>query len=207
MLKQGEQYSAEDFIALKEKVKAEMLRRCHTGSLEVYGGESYDFVMTPAKGLQILADQANKIIEPINAVNDSGISIQKVGDPAMAMNALDAKIMVYSVAPTEGTEHYCRESCSGLCYTSCSSGCTDECTSGCGSVCSSSCTGTCTGTCSGTCSSSCTDTCISGCAWHCTNGCGGTCTGCTGGCTGNCTNTCSGSSSGIQGGGNQEPGS
>lgn len=189
MLKQGEQYSAEDFIALKNKVKAEMLRRCHTGSLEAYGGEDYDFATAPAKGLQILADQANKIIEPMNAVNDSGFSVQNIGDPAMAMNVLDAKVSVYSAAPNEGTEHYCRESCSGLCYTACSGSCTGECTGGCGGECSSNCTGSCTGSCSGSCTGSCTGSCVSGCAWHC-NGCGGT-------CSGSCTGTCGGGASTI----------
>ena len=63
MLEQGNQYSASDFIELKSKVKAEMLRRCYTGSLEGYGSEAYDFFIMPQSGGQILTEQANKIIE------------------------------------------------------------------------------------------------------------------------------------------------
>lgn len=190
MLKQGEQYSAEDFIALKNKVKAEMLRRCHTGSLEAYGGEEYDFSTIPEKGLQILAEQANKIIEPINAIDNSGFTVRNIGDPAMAMNGLDAKITAYSVIPEDSAEPGCKESCSGLCYTVCSSECTGECAGECGETCTTSCTGKCTGSCTGTCSTSCFGGCISGCSWDCTNGCGNSCTSlCADNCVSDCGNT------------------
>jgi len=198
MLKQGEQYSAEDFIALKNKVKAEMLRRCYVGDLSSYGGSDYDFAVQPQAGGQIMAEQANKIIEPMNAINDSGFILQNGGDPAMAMDQLNAKIAVYESASLSATDHFCKASCAGLCYTECSDTCTGDCTGSCGESCSTNCSTTCTGTCSGTCSTSCTGTCVSGCAWHCTNTCGGS--GCTGSCTGNCTNSCSGSTSGTGGG-------
>lgn len=174
MLKKGEQYSASDFIALKARVKAEMLRRCHTGSVAEYGGANYDFTINPSSGGQLLIDQINKIIVPMNAVNNTGISQKKVGDQAIALNALVTKITQYEEAPFEGESHGCNASCTGLCHTECSTGCTGECTEACGGNCTTSCTGTCQGTCSNSCS----------------GGCSGDCTG--QGCMGNCVGTCSG---------------
>ena len=168
MLKQGEQYSASDFVALKAKIKKEMLRRCYTGSVAAYGGAKYDFNTNPEKGGQILAEQANKIIEPMNQINNSGFSLQEIGDPAMAMNALDAKITAYSAALNEGTGHYCNASCTGLCHTACSGSCTGTCTTECGENCTTSCQNTCQGACSGECAT---------CGWDCKNGCYGGCYG------------------------------
>ena len=181
MLEQGVQYSASDFIALKNKINAEMQRRCYTGSLVEYGGEAYAFNIDPQNGTQILADQANKVIIPVNAVNDSGVLPQNIGDPAKALNVLDAKITVYASAPLEGTNHYCKASCSGLCHTSCSTTCTGTCSVACGNDCTTSCTGTCTGTCKDGCSGSCTGGCGVGC---------GACADCSGGCLGSCAGSC-----------------
>ena len=38
---------AERFAALKARVKAECLRRCHTGSVAEYGGEKYEYTNSP----------------------------------------------------------------------------------------------------------------------------------------------------------------
>lgn len=185
MLEKGVQYSASDFIALKARVKAEMLRRCHTGSVAEYGGANYDFTINPNSGGQLLIDQINKIIVPMNAVNNTGVSQKKVGDQAMALNALVAKITQYEAAPFEGESHGCNASCTGLCHTECSTGCTGECTETCGGNCTTSCTGTCQGTCSETCSGSCGTTCGDGCSGGCGNSCQGSCSGtCYWGCTG-----------------------
>lgn len=191
MLEQGIQYSSSDFIALKAKVKEEMLRRKYTGSLEEYGGENYDFTIVPQTGTQILADQANKIITPINAVDDSGFSIRQVGDPAKAMNVLDAKITAYAAAPLEGENHYCKESCSGLCSTACGDSCGGECSDTCGGECATECGDECTGTCKKSCTGDCTGYCGGACAFGCGGdctgqGCMGTCQSCTGSCTGSC---------------------
>lgn len=186
MLEQGEKYSASDFIALKNKVNAEMQRRCYTGSLVEYGGAAYAFNIAPQNGTQILADQANKVITPINAVNDSGIVAQNIGDPAKALNVLDAKVTAYASAPLEGTNHYCKASCSGLCHTACSGSCSGTCTTACGGNCETSCTGGCTGTCNNTCTGSCTGSCTGGCGVGC-----GSCADCSGGCYGSCTGSCS----------------
>lgn len=40
---------AERFAALKARVKAECLRRCHTGSVAEYGGEKYEYTNSPTE--------------------------------------------------------------------------------------------------------------------------------------------------------------
>lgn len=185
MLEQGKQYSASDFMALKEKVKAEMLRRCHEGSLAAYGGDDYDF--TAEKGTQILAEQVNKIIVPINQIDDSGFTIQNIGDHAKALNVLDELITTYSEAPLDGSGHMCNASCSGLCYTGCAGDCGGTCSTGCGGTCKGGCGG-CDGSCVGTCGHSCRDTCSDGCKTTCRLGCGD---GCTDSCAASCGNSCS----------------
>lgn len=186
MLKQGEQYSASDFIELKRKVKNEMLRRRYTGSLYSYGGEGYDFTVTPEPGKQITTEQANKIIEPMTAISYSGMSVQNPGDQAKAMDQLNAMIAIYEAAPLEGESHCCRTSCSGLCYTGCSAECTGSCEGGCGENCENGCLNTCTGSCSGTCRGGCYGGC-GGCDYGCLYGCGASCTGT---CSGSCIDTC-----------------
>lgn len=209
MLEQGKQYSASDFIELKSKVKAEMLRRCYTGSLKEYGSTTYDFSTKPQTGGQILTEQANKIIEPMNAINDSGFAPQNIGDPAKAMDQLYAKILTYSSAPLAGSGHYCNASCSGLCSTACSATCSGECTGECGgnctTSCGNSCTGSCTGSCSGSCSGGCGGDCTgSGCQGYCSGSCGGCGQYCSGSCVGGCSTSCvggcyNGCSGGCQG--------
>lgn len=214
MLERGIQYSVSDFIALKEKVKAEMLRRCYEGSLAAYGGADYDFAVTPKNGSQILAEHVNKIIVPINQINDSGFTVQNIGDIAKAMNTLDELITAYSEVPLNGEDHFCNASCTGLCSTSCYGTCGGTCDDSCSSTCSgtcrnncaggcyrgclTSCTGGCGGTCVESCASSCYDTCKNGCYAFCSNDCAGGCSGscsgsCSGGCSLTCTSTCKGS--------------
>lgn len=188
MLEQGKQYSASDFLALKAKVKAEMLRRCYEGSLAAYGGADYDF--TTAKGEQLLAEHVNKIIGPMNQINDTGFTTQNIGDPAMALSELDAIITSYSEAPLDGTGHMCNASCSGLCSTGCAGSCGGGCSTGCGGTCKGGCggcDGSCVGTCQGRCTGSCKDTCSGGCTASCQAGCALTCEdGCTQSCMASC---------------------
>jgi hypothetical protein len=40
---------AERFAELKARVKAECLRRCHTGSVAEYGGEKYEYTNSPTE--------------------------------------------------------------------------------------------------------------------------------------------------------------
>ena len=59
---------ADRFTALKEKVKAEMLRRNQDGTVEDYGGAAYDYTVEPAAGKTIRAAHRDKLVPPMRAV-------------------------------------------------------------------------------------------------------------------------------------------
>ena len=44
--------TASQLKSIKSRIKSEMLRRCHNGSVSVYGGASYDFTIEPVGGGQ-----------------------------------------------------------------------------------------------------------------------------------------------------------
>ena len=67
----GSTVLASDINALKARVKAEMNRRAHTGSLTGYASSSYDFSTVPGTGVRILAEHHNKIVTPMRAVNST----------------------------------------------------------------------------------------------------------------------------------------
>lgn len=77
-LKQGEIEVANDLIALKDKITAEMARRSHDiqvggttgGSLAKYskGSWLYNDTDMPKAGGVPTASQANKVITPVNAI-------------------------------------------------------------------------------------------------------------------------------------------
>ena len=174
----GNQYLASEFNALKARVKAEMQRRQYNGSLTTYGGTSYDYTVTPAAGNTVLIEHMNKLVQPLNAINATGMTTVKTGDPIQAIQALNTFLTAaekYSL--TSSTTDW-KSSCTGLC------------TTGCGNTCTG-CSGTCTGTCSTTCTGSCSGGC-SGCGGNCTGKCYG-CKGCSGGCSGcaGCGSSCS----------------
>lgn len=183
-----EQCLAQEMIDLKARVKAEMNRRCHNGSLTAYAGIAYDYTVVPEVGGQMFTEHVNKIVVPMNAITASGMEEQVVGDQAMAMDGIDAKLTVYEVEPMQenGTS-----SCSGACSGLCVGGCYNNC-SGCGSSCSYNCSTDCgVDGCS-----NCTGYCKGGCKENCTGGCKGTCntecTNCGARCANNCENTCRG---------------
>ena len=191
-----EQCLAQEMIDLKARVKAEMQRRNGNGSLVAYAGTDYDYTVDPAAGGQMLTEHVNKIVVPMNAITASGMTEQAVGDQAMAMDGIDAKLTVYVAEPAQknGTSS-CSGACSGLCVSSCYSSCGGSCSVGCGS-----CTGGCTGSCGGgdeTCSTQggsdgCSGNCGSNCKTDgCTAYCGMSCWGkCSSNCSGGCENTC-----------------
>ena len=191
-----EQCLAQEMIDLKARVKAEMNRRCHNGSLTAYAGIAYDYTVAPESGGQMLTEHVNKIVVPMNAITASGMTEQAVGDQAMAMDGIDAKLTVYEVEPMQknGTS-----SCSGACSGLCVGGCYNNC-SGCGGACSYSCSGECDTTCSTDCGvdgcSNCTGSCKGGCHKTCKGYCKGTCdkecNDCGTQCSHNCKNTCRG---------------
>ena len=191
-----EQCLAQEMIDLKARVKAEMQRRKGNGSLVAYAGTDYDYTVDPAAGGQMLTEHVNKIVVPMNAITASGMTEQAVGDQAMAMDVIDAKLTVYVAEPAQkNATSSCSGACSGLCVSSCYSSCGGSCSVGCGS-----CTGGCTGSCGGcdeTCSTQCgSDGCSGNCGSNCkTDGCtaycGMSCWGkCSSNCSGGCENTC-----------------
>lgn len=189
-----EQCLAQEMIDLKARVKAEMNRRCRNGSLTDYAGTAYDYTVAPEAGGQMFTEHVNKIVVPMNAITASGMEEQVVGNQAMAMDGIDAKLTVYEVEPMQknGTSS-CSGACSGLCvggcYNNCS-GCGSSC-GGCGG-CSAECKNDCNTTCSGNCGGS---SCGGGCGpcTGCLGACGAdACTGCTASCRVDCTGYCAG---------------
>ena len=191
-----EQCLAQEMIDLKARVKAEMQRRKGNGSLVAYAGTDYDYTVDPAAGGQMLTEHVNKIVVPMNAITASGMTEQAVGDQAMAMDVIDAKLTVYVAEPAQkNATSSCSGACSGLCVSSCYSSCGGSCSVGCGSCggCSGGCTGDCNETCSNQCGSDgCSGNCGSNCKRDgCTAYCGMSCWGkCSSNCSGGCENTC-----------------
>lgn len=194
------QILASDFVSLKARVKAEMNRRCRSGSLTAYAGTAYDYSVVPANGAIVKPEHLNKLVVPINAISPSGYTEKAAGDAVPELATLDAKLAAHEAYPMRGSGSDCASGCSGLC----SSGCYNSC-SGCGGSCSydcSGCSGTCTGDCQGTCSGGCStscggacwrDGCTSNCTAACRMDCSGSCKGkCTGSCIANCANNCYG---------------
>lgn len=185
------QILASDFVSLKARVKAEMNRRCRSGSLTAYAGAAYDYSVVPANGVIVKPEHLNKLVVPINAISPSGYTEKAAGDAVPELATLDAKLAAHEAYPMRGSGSDCASGCSGLC----SSGCYNIC-SGCGGSCSydcSGCSGTCTGDCEGTCSGGCSTSCGGAC-WRdgCTSNCTAACRmDCTGGCKENCGSICS----------------
>ena len=193
----GNRYLASEFIALKARVKAEMLRRKYKGTLVSYGSSAYDYEVQPAEGGVVLPEHVNKIAIPLNAINNTGISEVASGDVIKAIDTLDTFLTTAEGYAVTSSTTDCKSSCSGLCVTGCGSGC-----KGCSGSCSSGCTGctgctdACSGTCGAICSSGCGGACGAECVGGCRNGCKTNCietcyTGCTVGCKGSCKGTCS----------------
>lgn len=199
------QILASDFVSLKARVKAEMNRRCRSGSLTAYAGAAYDYSVVPANGVIVKPEHLNKLVVPINAISPSGYTEKAAGDAVPELTTLDAKLAAHEAYPMRGSGSDCASGCSGLC----SSGCYNSC-SGCGGSCSydcSGCSGTCTGDCQGTCSGGCSTSCggacwRDGCTSNCTAACRMDCTGsCSGGCSGGCMSNCAkGCTTGCRGG-------
>ena len=178
-LSQGDKISAQDFIDLKARIKAEMNRRNLTDSMTSYAGEAYDYSIQPVSGGKILVEHINKIVEPLNAIKPSNFVKQSIGDQIKAIEAIDTQLTIHENFPLSGTETDCNAGCSGLCAGACGGNCTG-CTGGC-----SGCTG-----CSGTCTNSCTG--CTGCSGGCQGGCSGSCSGgCSAGCSTTCGKSCS----------------
>ena len=171
----GNQYLASEFIALKARVKAEMQRRQYEGPLTIYGSANYDYSTTPESDDLVLVEHLNKLVEPLNAINTTGISKAQAGDTIHAINALNTFLSNAENYEVDSATTDCKTSCSGLCLSGCGGSCTG-------------CSGTCVGDCKGGCSGGCGGDCKTGC-WGC-KGCSGGCSGCAG-CGSACSKNCS----------------
>ena len=183
---------AQEWNALKARVKAEMLRRNQVGSLTNFGSAAYDYTDAPSENGIIQIEHINKIIEPLAQINASalGVTTKNINDPVTHedLGAVSAFLSVAEGYGVTGSKTDCAASCSGLCVGSCNATCANDCTGSCSNTCTGSCTGSCSGTCSGTCSGGCSGGCL-GCSGGCTGGCSD---GCTGACSGYCYTSCSG---------------
>ena len=180
-----------DFIDLKAKVKAEMLRRDGNGSVVEYGGEAYDYENEPAVGELIRKEHPEKNLIPLQAVNPTGLP-EQISEIALEeeIDAMETLISALE-AQTDGatSNNDCAAACTGMCVSECTGSCTGNCTGSC----SGACTATCANDCSGGCGAVCTEGCTIGCG-----GCDGSCSGCGNGCafsscSGACQNDCTGS--------------
>lgn len=184
----GNPILASELISIKARVKAEMLRRNKVGSLTSYGGSAYDYTVTPVAGNPILPEHFNKIITPMNAMVNTGLSTVNSGDPIPALDGLVAQLTVAEGYSITGKSTNCKASCSGLCVgtcqTACGNGCSTSCTGNCSGGCNDACADGCTSSCGGSCSSGCGTTCNKNCATSCATDCSG---GCEDKCRGSCT--------------------
>lgn len=171
--------TADRFNNLKARVRAECLRRAYAGtasgskSVSSYGGTSYDYSTTPAKGGKILAEHRNKLSGPLNAINSNTITSATGGTyitdaELTTMEAFVTTLEKQSITNYSSTN--CSGGCTGLCY-----GCTGTCYNAC-----SGCTDTCRDDCSGYCDAACESDCVQGCSGS-----------CSGDCADGCSSTCS----------------
>lgn len=187
-LNAGDVISASAFTELKARIKAECERRKYNGSVASYAGASYDYTVVPTTGNAPLPEHFNKIIVPLNAIINTGMSQEESGDIVYQMSTISSSLAtlesISATAASSGCEASCTGLCQGTCATGCS-GCTGSCKGGCGVGCSASCSGSCNLMCTRTCY----DTCDSECYIECFTGCSSSCSG---GCSGLCKGTCKG---------------
>ena len=193
---------AERFAELKARVKAECLRRCHTGSVAEYGGEKYEYTNSPTEDHTVDVEHYEKLALPLSKIHSEKVPSldgrRIVFDEDIT--EFEAALTLFETRPmTDKTRGDCETSCTGACYTGCSGDCTGGCETTCSGECQGSCTGcgsgcanTCECSCSGGCSSSCSGGCKSSCTVTCGNtGCVGSCLGlCSAGCTTSCQTSC-----------------
>lgn len=188
--------TAEELIALKSKVEAEMKRRCYYGSLAAFADVKFEHA--PIRGQPVYAEQGKKVIEPLLQIQDRGdLNIDGLKEGERIPSFFDANLSDYvdelAKETVNGSSSSCRGACTGLCVGTCGNGCSG-CTAVCGGTCESACTKTC-GTACGSCTSSCNVACQS----TCTGGCNTTCTGCKSVCGASCNTSCSAACGGCTG--------
>ena len=190
----GNPILASELVSIKARVKAEMLRRNQVGSLTAYGGSSYDYSVTPTTNGKILPEHWNKIITPMNAMVNTGMTTVSSGQKIPSLKALNDLLTQAEGYNITGNTTNCKSSCSGLCVGTCKivcgGGCSGNCSGSCTDACTDACTG-CTGNCKGGCSKGCKTDCAEGCAWTCNSN-------CSGGCKADCRMYCAKGVSGLE---------
>lgn len=180
---------AGDFNNLKVRVKSECLRRKYNGSVAQYGDAAYDYTSIPTTGQPPLPEHLNKIIVPLNAIRNTGITETKSGFLVRDISYCEQLIGSLEEIEQDADNSGCSASCTGLCQGTCTEACTKGCTGGCKGGCRVSCTWECGGSCYTYCTDSCEGTCSENCDTTCYNTC---LDGCTGGCKDVCKGTCKG---------------
>ena len=181
---------AGDFNDLKARVKSECLRRKYNGSVAQYGDAAYDYTNIPSTGQLPLPEHLNKIIVPLNAIRNTGITETQSGFLVRDISYCEQLIGELEAIEQDAANSGCSASCTGLCQGTCTETCTSGCTGGCKSGCK--------GSCKNGCKTSCTWECGGGCDIYCTEACESNCSGgCLDGCTGGCMKNCQGTMTGY----------
>lgn len=178
------QVKAIEFESLKEKVKAEMLRRNGYGPLTSYGSSLYDYLVAAQSNNPLKLEHMAKNHTPLTQI--SPLDLPSDIDPILheaEMKQLEAKVVAAASMPMNSPINDCSAMCSGLCVTTCSGFCKETCTGTCEGGCKETCKGLCKETCLGGCDNTCKGGCTGDCGTSCAKGCG---TNCTGGCSDTC---------------------
>ena len=178
---------AGDFNDLKARVKSECLRRKYNGSVAQYGDAAYDYISIPTTGQPPLPEHLNKIIVPLNAIRNTGITETQSGFLVRDISYCEQLIGELELIEQDAANSGCSASCTGLCQGTCTGACTSGCTGGCKGSCKGGCKGGCGVACTGECDGSCKEECGSQCSEGCQSGCAYDCVGgCMNGCKGYC---------------------
>lgn len=165
----GDKVTAEDFIALKEKVKTELARRSYTGSVKQY---ATDYTDMPTLKKKIKTSHILEIVDTANKINDIDYdlsepivirSLESIDNFIQDLSEIDVHVQTLA-------ETGCKQSCTGLCLNSCYDACR-----GCSGECSSTCVNKCGGTCQGACYDGC-GVCSRSCSGNCKSTCTAVCT-------------------------------
>lgn len=188
---------AGDFNDLKARVKSECLRRKYNGSVAQYGDAAYDYTSIPTTGQPPLPEHLNKIIVPLNAIRNTGITETQSGFLVRDISYCEQLIGELESIEQDAANSGCSASCTGLCQGTCTDACTNGCKGGCKSGCKGGCKSGCGTSCNIACADGCTDDCTGNCGADCGIACSGLCIQeCANNCTGGCMNKCQGSCTG-----------
>ena len=120
------QLSAQEVLALKVRIKEEMLRRSGYGSLAEFGRSDYDFEHVPEEGSTVFKEHGEKTNNLALQVSDI-VGVKYVsgdGEPISGMNTeLESFVTQIENEAMNAEASSCRGACSGLCVGTCVSEC------------------------------------------------------------------------------------